>query len=60
MGLNQQTGTINGSQIVGQYSGGSTGETTYKTADGRHWTELRGGVPTSLPTGATISSIQTN
>ncbi len=59
MGHNQiKTGTINGSPIVGQYSGQATGEAVYRTADGRYWTDLRGVVPSTLPTGATIATIQ--
>lgn len=59
MGLNETTtGTINGSPIVGQYAGQSTGSTVYRTADGRHWHDLRGGVPNTLPTIATIAMVQ--
>lgn len=58
MGTNDQTaGSINGSPIVSQFSGGSTGDKQVVTADGRLWTQLRGGVPTSLPTGAVVASI---
>lgn len=60
MGLNETTttGTINGSQIVKQYAGQSTGDVVYKTADGRYWSDLRGGVPNTLATGAIIATVK--
>jgi hypothetical protein len=58
MGFNQiKTGSINGSPIVGQGSGQSTGDSVYRTSDGRYWTEPRGVVSSILPTGATIATI---
>jgi len=52
-------GTIGGSQIVSSRPGQSTGDRIYETADGRQWHELRGGgVPNTLPTGASIETIR--
>jgi hypothetical protein len=59
MGLNETTtGTINGSAIVGIRHGQYTGDRQIITADGRAWTDLKGSVPNTLPTGAIIATVQ--
>jgi hypothetical protein len=59
MGLNETTtGTINGSPIVRTRLGEYTGDRQIITADGRVWSDLKGVVPNTLPTGATIATIR--
>jgi hypothetical protein len=59
MGLNDNiTGTINGSPIVGSRLGEYTGDQKIITADGRVWSDLKGGVPNTLLTGAIIATVQ--
>lgn len=59
MGITETiTGKLAGSQIVEVYLGRYTGDRKVVTADGRVWSEIRGIVPNSMPTGSVIATVQ--
>ena len=52
----QRFRTLAGSEIVHQYAGERTGDTIYKTADGRRWRKYD---RSELGTGDVVASIKT-